>query len=214
MKLYMMRHGETDWNKQGRIQGSADIPLNEYGIALARQTRDGMQKEGIHFDHVFTSPYIRARETARIIAGIPEEELKVRESIREMSFGSFEGIRLSEVRTNPRYHDFHLCFSDPVHYVPQGTAESYEEVFARTRCFLQEEILPLEGCCNTVLVVCHGAILRALLSIIGELPLEEYWDIHQPNCSVNLAQVSGGRITMIKERILYYNPEHARGGIL
>ena len=214
MKLYMMRHGETDWNKQGRIQGSADIPLNDYGIALAEQTRDGMRAEGIHFDHVFTSPYVRARETARIIGGVKEEELKVRETIREMSFGSFEGVRLSEVRTNPKYHDFNLYFEDPVHYVPQGTAESYKEVFSRTRAFLKEDILPLEGQCEAALVVCHGAILRALLSIIGKLPLEEYWNIHQPNCSVNLAQVSGGEITMIKERILYYHAKHMRGGIL
>ena len=92
--------------------------------------------------------------------------------------------------------------------------ESYKEVFSRTRAFLKEDILPLEGQCEAALVVCHGAILRALLSIIGKLPLEEYWNIHQPNCSVNLAQVSGGEITMIKERILYYHAKHMRGGIL
>ena len=47
MNLYIMRHGETDWNRQGRLQGSEDIPLNEYGVALAQKTREGLEKEQI-----------------------------------------------------------------------------------------------------------------------------------------------------------------------
>lgn len=141
MKLYIMRHGETDWNKQGLIQGSADIPLNEYGIALAELTRDGLAAEGIRFDKIFTSPYQRAVQTAQIIAEPSGVEVQPAKAIQEMSFGAYEGIKIRELRTNPAYREINKCFDDPVHYVPEGEAESYEEVFARIRGFLDQTIL-------------------------------------------------------------------------
>lgn len=211
MNLYIMRHGETDWNKQGLIQGSADIPLNEYGIELAEITRDGLNKDGIIFDKIYTSPYIRARRTAEIIAGNSGTPVIVNPGIREMSFGKYEGIKISQLRTNPEYIEINKCFDDPVHYQREGEAESYEEVFARIRQFLTDTILPLEDSCENVLVVCHGAVIRAFISIIKNLPLEEYWTIHQPNCSINIARVAQGRITMMEENRLYYEPKQDAG---
>ncbi len=211
MKLYIMRHGETDWNKQGLIQGSADIPLNEYGIALAELTRDGLAAEGIRFDKIFTSPYQRAVQTAQIIAEPSGVEVQPAKAIREMSFGAYEGIKIRELRTNPAYREINKCFDDPVHYVPEGEAESYEEVFARIRGFLDQTILPLEKSCGRVLVVCHGAVIRAFLCIIKNLPLEEYWKIHQPNCSINIAGVTEGQIFMQEENRLYYEPKISAG---
>lgn len=202
MNLYIMRHGETDWNKQGLIQGSADIPLNEYGIELAEKTRDGLARDGIVFDKVFTSPYERAKKTAEIIAG--SQPVLVEEQIREMSFGAYEGIKICELRTNPAYIEINKCFDDPVHYRSEGSAESYEEIFSRIRSFINDTILPLEKSCENVLVVCHGAVIRAFISIIKEMPLSEYWSIHQPNCSINIAAVEEGKITMTEENRLYY----------
>ena len=65
MKLYIVRHGETDWNKARKIQGQSDIPLNAFGRHLARETAKGLAD--VHFDLCFTSPLSRAKETARII---------------------------------------------------------------------------------------------------------------------------------------------------
>ena len=211
MKLYIMRHGETDWNKQGLIQGSADIPLNEYGVELAKLTKDGLDAAGIKFDKIFSSPFVRARETAKIIAqgmGVP---VTVKDEIREMNFGAYEGIKISELRTNPAYREINKCFDDPVHYVREGEAESYEEVFARIGSFLTVEVLPLEKQCKRVLIVCHGAVIRAFLSIIKKLPLSEYWNIHQPNCSINIAEVVDGEIRMLEENRLYYKPKTEAG---
>ena len=67
MKLYLMRHGETDYNKKGLIQGQIDVPLNENGIRLAELTRDGFRREGLHFDLAYCSPLIRAKKTAEIL---------------------------------------------------------------------------------------------------------------------------------------------------
>ena len=65
MKLYMIRHGQTEWNKEKRLQGRVDIPLNAYGIQLAEETRDGLL--GVRFDIAFTSPLKRAKKTAQIL---------------------------------------------------------------------------------------------------------------------------------------------------
>ena len=67
MNIYLVRHGETIWNKEGRIQGREDVPLNEKGIALAEITSEGMRE--IPFDVIYSSPLIRARKTAEIMRG-------------------------------------------------------------------------------------------------------------------------------------------------
>ncbi len=212
MQLYIMRHGETDWNRKGLLQGSVDIPLNDYGIELAKQTRDGFRRDGIVFDAIFTSPYQRARQTAKIIAADGPASVKVSQRIREMSFGSYEGIKIAELRANPDYIEINKCFDDPVHYRPQGSAESYEEVFARIESFLREEILPLEKSHKQVLVVCHGAVIRAFICIIKHMELKDYWTIWQPNCSINIARVQDQTITMQEENRLYYQRKAAAAG--
>ena len=204
MYLYIMRHGETEWNKQGLLQGSVDIPLNEYGKELAAITREGLKKEGIVFDKIFSSPYQRAAETAEIMNMESEIPIIIDHRVREMSFGPYEGIKVCELRTNPDYIEINKCFDDPVHYQREGSAESYEEVFARINSFLTECILPLEHSCENVLVVCHGAIARAFISIIKEMPLADYWTLHQPNCCVNKAKLENGQFIMLQESCLYY----------
>ena len=64
MHLYIMRHGETFWNKKGLIQGSSDIALTPYGEELARDTRDGFDREEIRFQRIYSSPYQRARKNS------------------------------------------------------------------------------------------------------------------------------------------------------
>ena len=90
MKLYLIRHGETDWNIVKRLQGATDIPLNENGEALARETAEGLKE--IPFDMVFTSPLKRAYRTAEIVKGNREIPLIIEERIREICFGDYEGL--------------------------------------------------------------------------------------------------------------------------
>ncbi len=207
MNIYIMRHGETDWNKQGKLQGSTDIPLNDFGVELAEKTRDGFRKEGIVFDKAFASPYMRARKTAEVILDGTDIPVQVDARIREISFGPYEGSYVQDLRTKPEYIGFSKCFDDPVHYEPEGDAEGYEEVYARVEAFLKEQILVLEGKCENVLIVCHGGVLRVFITLIKKMPLEEFWKIKQPNCSVNIAKLCGGQLQMIEENRLYYEQQ-------
>ena len=85
-----MRHGETDWNKKKLVQGRKDIPLNEYGRHLARETSYGMRQYQI--DLAYTSPLQRAKETAEILLEGRNIPLYEDQRIQEISFGSYEGM--------------------------------------------------------------------------------------------------------------------------
>ena len=98
MFIYIIRHGETDLNSKGVMQGWVDEPLNESGRLLAEITGREMRTQGIRFDGCYSSPLIRAKETAEIVlreSGNPVDIL-CDDRIREISFGRFEGVPLAE----------------------------------------------------------------------------------------------------------------------
>src|SRR3989338_5919677 len=94
--IYLVRHGETEWNEKKIIQGHSDIPLNKKGELQAKEL--GQEFKGIHFDAVFSSNLIRAKRTAEI--AVLEKKLAVvtTNALRERMFGRFEGKHISELR--------------------------------------------------------------------------------------------------------------------
>ena len=207
MNIYIMRHGQTYWNSQGLIQGSSDIELTPYGIQLAEHTRDGFEKDGILFDRIYTSPYIRAVKTAEIINEKQKAPIITDLRIREMCFGVYEGKNIKEITAADS--NIRNCFSVPSNYQASGDAETFEAVYERAEDFFQNEIKPLEHECNTILIVCHGAFIRAVLTRIRKMDLDEFWSIRQPNCCVNLLTLKDGKFAVEKENILYYEISEA-----
>lgn len=147
MKIYLMRHGETDYNQKGLIQGSLDIPLNENGIKLAELTRDGFRAEGLTFDLAYCSPLVRARKTAEILLEGTDTPVIYDDRICEMNFGEGEGVLLKDVSIKPVLKNIDYLFNDPEKYHATEAGESYEALFSRVEDFLEQEIF----LCN-----CHG----------------------------------------------------------
>lgn len=201
MLIYLMRHGETDWNKERRLQGQSDIPLNAYGIELAVKTAEALAE--VSFDRAFCSPLGRAEETARIILGDRKTPLYTDARLKEINFGIHEGVCFDAAKQNPEdpLHDF---FCEPDQYVPPEGAESFAQVMERGHSFLQEKVLPLEGDCESVLVVAHGAFNRSLLSLVMGLPLKDFWRIALPNCAVSILSLEEGRLKVVEEGKVYY----------
>ena len=133
MKLYLLRHGETDWNKARKIQGCTDIPLNDYGRELARKTGEGMKD--IPIDLVITSPLIRARETAELVMQGRAVEVIENAQIQEMNFGEYEGRPSDEEPTASILRAF---FKNPGAYPPPEKGESIPQLLTRTGKFLEE----------------------------------------------------------------------------
>ncbi len=212
MYLYIMRHGETQWNKNGLIQGASDIALTEYGEELARVTAEGFSRECIVFDRIYSSPLIRALRTAEIIAQrnlapAVNGKIFIDDRLREMCFGKYEGERLKEIRQYDQNID--NCFRNPSLYEADETGESFEDVFARIDEFIDREILPLgeDPTMQNVIVICHGTVVHTFLRRFDGVALDDFWNMRQPNCSVNKIKLDGGKFTTVQEQILYYETQ-------
>ena len=200
MRIFIVRHGETEANKKGYLQGWSNDPLNENGILLAQLTGRGMK--GIRFDHCISSPLSRAKETAEIILGESGNRITVSfdERIKEMKFGSYErmDIRDEKIVRFLKEPDVHFKF-------PKG--ESATELMIRTQVFLKELIAKDDD--KTYLVSTHGCALRAMLNFLYEDP-DDFWHGHVPyNCCVNIIDAKEGAPTLIADDKIYYGQELA-----
>ncbi|MFC9984718.1 histidine phosphatase family protein [Microbacterium keratanolyticum] len=151
----LVRHGQTAWNFDRRIQGLTDIPLNETGLADARRAADTLRGE--RFDAVITSPLLRAQQTAEVIASellLPAPVIAP--TLHERAFGEAEGILVEEFLD--RYGDWHA-------EVPG--AESFDEVRERALAALDE--IARRARARTapraprLIVVTHGGLIRSLV---------------------------------------------------
>lgn len=202
MKLYFVRHGETDWNKQRRIQGQTDIPLNEFGIHLAKETAKGLKD--VLFKACYSSPLRRARETARIILGERNVPVISDCRIEEMSFGEYEG----KCRSKKGWElpdNFHCFFDNPGEYQTPPGGENFSDVKKRTGEFLKELYQKEEYKDSNILIATHGAALAGILNNIKEEPIAKYWGmgVHK-NCGVTEVLVENGRPWIISENVVYY----------
>lgn len=205
MKIYFVRHGETDWNKDRKIQGQVNIALNEFGRHLARETAKGLKD--IPFDVCFTSPLDRAKETAKIILEGREVPIIEDERIIEMGFGSYEGGCCSGEGWNVP-ESFQKFFDDPEHFVPGEGGETFLEVKERTGNFLNWLYDQEAYKDSNVLITTHGAALAGLLNNIRKQPLKEYWGIGvHKNCAVTKVDVTDKEAIIEFENQVYYKDE-------
>ena len=205
MRIYFIRHGETLWNREKKIQGTTPYTdLTDFGVKLAEMTREGLAKRSIRFDRAYTSPLRRAVHTAEIVLEGQTCPLVADARLREKAFGPYEGTQIGEGRWAD--DNIRAMFRNPALYRPPEGAESLDEVDARVRDFLASEIAPLEGVCENVLAVSHGGLMRALVRFLLNLPLERFWDGRQPNCCVHVVRCEGGVFSLAEQSAIYYDP--------
>lgn len=204
MKLYIIRHGETSWNKERRLQGRSNIALNERGRELARKTAQGMRD--IPFDMAFTSPLERAKETARLVLEDRDIPIIEDERIIEIGFGAYEGTRWTEkdgAQGNPDIYNF---FNHPECYTPAEGGETLEQLAARTADFMRDICSRGELQDKTILVSVHGAAARGLLNSLRTYDMSEFWGAGvAPNCGVAIVECNGGSPLLLQENVTYYN---------
>lgn len=153
-EIYIVRHGETEWAREGKHTGLTDIPLTEKGESQAAFL--GRRLEKVRFDHVFSSPLKRARETCSICGLNPV----IDNALLEWDYGAYEGLTSDTIHeTNPEWNIF-------THGAPAG--ETVETVSKRAEKFIKK----LEGLEGKIALFSSGHISRALLTRWLELPLE------------------------------------------
>ena len=203
MELYIIRHGETMWNRQHRLQGHTDIPLNDAGLAGARIASEALKH--IHFDHVFSSPLIRARKTAEIIIKHYNDlNIEISEDLKEISFGIAEGVDLSGETLYKESDKLLLShikdwFKDPEKVSPIPGGESVTDIKKRIGHFLETDIYPNEGTYQNILITAHGGIVRALECVINDLSDHDFWNGPiVPNCGALVVSLENGELRIKK----------------
>lgn len=177
--LYIMRHGQTDWNYVHKLQGNSNIMLNETGRQMAREARE--KYPDIPIDVCYVSPLSRAQETAEIFLEGRDVPILTDARLHEFAFGIYEGVQ--NIFTKPE-HPMYPFFKDPVNYRAEGGAESLEELFERTGAFIEDTLKPVLASGQNVLVVGHGAMNLGIVNQIRHVPVSDFWRYHFGNCDI------------------------------
>jgi len=153
MSLYLLRHGQTNWNKAGIVQGRYDVPLNDEGRRQAKEAKKTLDE--VTFDYCYCSPLCRARETMELALGdrIQDIEVVFDDRLVEMAYGNYEG-------TDWRAGDYQSARRRLAYRFAKG--ESYLDVAHRAFSLLDE--LKEKATKGNVLLVCHGGIARVINS--------------------------------------------------
>ena len=183
-RLCIVRHGETAWNAEHRIQGQLDIPLNEIGLRQAQAVGGALKDE--HFDAIYSSDLVRARQTGDPIANFLSIKILLEIDLRERHYGIFERLTYAEVKV--RYPEDYARFEarDPDYAFRTG--ESLKDFSARS-------IAVISGIANehkdqSILVFTHGGVLDKLYRFITGLPLSAQRNFGIPNAGLNRIEVT------------------------
>lgn len=182
-RLWLVRHGLTEWNAQQRFCGHRDIPLSEQGRGQAHWLAERLQEETI--SAIYTSDLVRARETAEIIAyqRTPAVQIRVSAAWREIDFGEWEGMTYAQVAEQFKGRlDF---FTDPESYSPpngESLAHMQQRVMNALAAIAQSDDLPVAG---NVVIVSHGGPLRILLCNLLGMPIQRQWQLRLDHGSLS-----------------------------
>lgn len=177
IEILLIRHGQTDWNVEKRIMGDRPIGLNEAGrkqIEILAQ-----YLKGHSLDKIYTSPHLRAQETAKIIAGEREVELVEASSLREIEHGEWVGKTFSEIRALPNYVPY---YHQP--HLPMGsTGESLEEVKKRGVEFVEK--IRKDNKAGRFALVSHADWIKCVLVHYMKMPLTQLAQFRIDNGSIS-----------------------------
>jgi probable phosphoglycerate mutase len=192
-KLYVFRHGETDWNRDGRFQGHIDIPMNETGRMQARALAPLLEAHQI--EAIYTSDLLRAQETARIIAGTLGVPVFISEKLREAHLGEAQGLTREEIvqkfgpETLARWRSGLPMDAEVAYSGGESGKEVGDRFFAAVREFLKIQPFQRVG------ISTHGGVIRrmmerilsdreghvpipnGILYVIGHDPLHDHWEV-------------------------------------
>lgn len=171
MKLYIARHGETQWNVDNRVSGRTDVPLTQQGLEQARLLAESAKGKGIEV--ILCSPLLRARQTAKAVSDAIGVPVQLDERLIELDFGIFEGGS----RFDPEFQRVRAQLS--MRY-PGG--ESAFDLAKRVYGLLED--VKREYADQTVLLVCHGGVCRMVRSYFVDMTNVEYGSYFAPNAEL------------------------------
>jgi broad specificity phosphatase PhoE len=194
MLLFLVRHAQSKWNRQKKIQGQKDPHLSPYGREEAK--RLAKRFKGLKFAAVYTSTLARAYETAEVILG-KRRKITCDEGLKEMGLGKWEGKTVAEVKK--AYGEAFTRWASRPSRVQVPGGEDFKDFVARVRQTLRaiEKRHPT----GNVLVVCHGGVVSTYATILLNLPPDDIWCLSVKNASLTIVDVqpSGYRLVTFND---------------
>ena len=196
LDILLVRHGQTKWNVEMRLQGTLDSDLTETGIYQAKKL--GERLSDIEFSKVFASPSGRTMKTAELVLGNRVSPIITDERLKEMNFGILEGKKVETLDERFK-NEIAVMHEDPEIYNPsEYNGETYSELIGRTSDFLDDIISRENG---KILVVAHGMSLMAIISAINNLEVKDFWSRGlKPNVSLTMYNYNNG---LFGEKMFY-----------
>lgn len=189
-RIFLIRHGETEWNKEKRLQGNSNVNLSHEGLRQARLLAD--QAPFPYVDAIYSSDLSRAVSTAEILAEKFGLHVNKVPELRETNFGDWEGRSIRELAMECP-EDFGKFFTDPEKcYPPNG------ETFLHSQTRVVNAVYRIIATHDeqNVIIVTHGAVIRLIICAILQIPIHKMWAIGQFNMAVNVLRFDDGNITV------------------
>jgi 2,3-bisphosphoglycerate-dependent phosphoglycerate mutase len=183
-RLCLVRHGETEWNAEGRVQGQTDIPLSPFGLAQAHAAAEALC--GHDFSAIYSSDLMRVRQTAEPSVRRLALPLRLEPGLRERHYGIFERLLYTEVRSRYPEHYARFHSKDPDYDFETGESlrAFYDRALGAVRSIVERHL----G--EQVLVFTHGGVLDMVYRHARSLGISAARDYGIPNCGVNWLEIS------------------------
>jgi len=194
LTLYIVRHGETEWNKEGRIQGRLNSQLTDKGRQYARLLGERLKE--VDFIEIISSPSSRTLETAKLICADRNLSIVTDEAIMEMDMGKWQGKTKKEIYEHSL--EMYRTFMDHPEIYQQDGAETFADMKKRASEFLQKlqnRYLP-----GNLLIVTHGLFIKTLFLIAKEIEIKDFWS--EPTVdgtSLSIVTIEQGKIKLVLE---------------
>ncbi len=191
MKIIVVRHGQTDWNKKDIFRGRKDIPLDESGKRQAMLTARRLAEMDLTIKAVYTSPLHRAVETAENIAKIFGLKVIPKEELIEFDYGQWEGHSIDEVKK--KYPQMYANWlNNPAQLViPDG--ETLEQVTKRVQSGVKSILKEAQG---DIVIVAHKVINKVVIGCLMGWDQDHFWKLEQELAAINIIEVGGGSATV------------------
>ena len=180
--IYLVRHGQTAWNREEIFRGRTDIPLDETGLKQAELAGEYLKE--VEIEAIYSSPLSRALETAEKIARFHNLEVQPLEGIIDMSFGNWEGHAHREIKKNDS--EIYRQWVETPHLVRLQGGESLDDVRVRSMATLDQVIRKHPG--KALILVSHRVVNKVLICGILGLDNSHFWQISQDPTAINLIQ--------------------------
>jgi broad specificity phosphatase PhoE len=189
-RVYLVRHGATEWNREEIFRGRADCPLNETGRAEARAVAHHLQGTGI--EKIYSSPLSRAAETAQAVAAATRVPVIFKASFTDLDFGDWQGMALREVKE--KYPDMYRIWRER----PEDASFPGGETLKQARVRAWQGLLGVlqENPEKTVLIVSHRVITKLLICAALGLDESHFWNVKQDTTAINCLEYARERFVV------------------